>query len=331
MDVPVELREQVADLTRFLDSEVTHAPHGYEVLESRLDGLKLLTQRLERSGNFTPDQLLGLREWFRGETAAWLDRSPLMRRARTWPEGYPGDYRTLEGVYANTPAGDHVGQLLDRYFLSRTLAVAVRSRCRHLSAALNTRAIEEAGDGLWLNLACGPCREMLGVVGPAGRRRVVCVDSDKNALEHAAGLLSGHPLGEVQYVAENAYRLINPKRNRDRYGAFTTIYSAGLFDYIPDDKLAPLLEGLYESLAPGGVFLAPFKDRCRYETFDYHWLVSWHYFYQRDESDFRRVFAVAGVPAEAITVERDLTGVLLFFRVKRPDTKPSRMESSGDS
>ena len=30
------------------------------------------------------------------ETDPWFLLSPMVRRARTWPEGYPGDYRTLE-------------------------------------------------------------------------------------------------------------------------------------------------------------------------------------------------------------------------------------------
>jgi hypothetical protein len=240
----------------------------------------------------------------------------MVLRGRTWPEGYPGGYKTLEGVYANSPSGDGVARHIDRYFLSRMLAVAVRSRCRLLTKLLDQRACEEAPGAKWLNLACGPCRELLALAAPTDGRTIYCVDSDKNSLDYAKELLADRPLGDRHFVTENAYRFVNAKRTTERYGEFSTIYSAGLFDYIPGDKLSPLLRGLYDSLASGGLFITPFKDINRYETFDYHWFVKWHYFYQRTEADFRAVFADAGIPDSEISAQRDDTGVLLFFSIR---------------
>ena len=181
-----------------------------------------------------------------------------------------------------------------------------------------SRSREESAGASWLNLACGPCRELLHLPAAKAERRIVCVDSDSNALDYARRLLDDKPAGACQFVEENAYRFSNAKRTIDRYGQFSTIYSAGLFDYIPSDKLAQLLRGLHDSLAPGGLLLAPFKDQDRYETFDYHWFLKWHYFFQRSESEFWDVFAQAGIPKGAIKVERDATGVLLFFSVRKP-------------
>jgi extracellular factor (EF) 3-hydroxypalmitic acid methyl ester biosynthesis protein len=314
MTIPQPLLDEVLEFTSFLDSP---AANLYEVVESRFDCMKFLTQRVERSGNHTEDELITFREWFRAATDPWVIRSPMVARARNWPEGYPGDYKTLEAVYANSPSGDGVGRHIDSYVLSRTLAVAVRSRCRMLTKLLDQRAREEAPGARWLNLACGPCRELVALAAPADSRTIYCVDSDENSLNYAKDLLADRLLGDRHFVTENAYRFVNAKRTTEKYGQFTTIYSAGLFDYIPSDKLSPLLRGLYDSLAPGGLFIAPFKDRNRYETFDYHWFLKWHYFYQRTEPDFRAIFADAGVPDREIIVQRDDTGVLLFFTVRK--------------
>jgi hypothetical protein len=54
-----------------------------------------------------------------------------------------------------------------------------------------------------------------------------------------------------------------------------------------------------------------------YEAFDYHWFTKWHFFYQRNEADFRAVFSDAGIPPNAMSVERDETGVLLFFTIRK--------------
>jgi extracellular factor (EF) 3-hydroxypalmitic acid methyl ester biosynthesis protein len=313
MNIPQTLRDEVGAFTAFLDSPIRAEPDQYEIVESRLDCLRFLIRSLE----FSPDDLPTCQEWFRSQTDPWCMRSPMLSRARTWPEGYPGDYRTIEGVYANQPAGDGVGRHLDRYFLSRTLAVSIRSRCRRLAELLATRTAHEPAGSKWLDLACGSCRELLAVPPASNGRSIYCVDSDPNALQYAENLLAGRDLGDLHFLAENAMRFGRAKANVQRFGEFSTIYSAGLFDYIPTTSLASLLEGLYHSLAPGGVLIAPFKDSTRYETFDYHWLARWHFFFQREEPEFRAVFGAAGVPEDAITVERDDTGVLLFFTIRK--------------
>ena len=317
MDIPKILQNETKAFTSFIDSLPQGRSDSYELVEARWDSLKFLTQSLEQSGTYSAEELKEFQEWFRFETDPWIRQSPMAVRARNWPEGYPGDYRTLEGVYRNTPSGKGVGIHIDRYFLSRTLAVAVRSRCRHLSELLTIRSAEEPPGAKWLNLACGPCRELLSISSSANGRCIYCVDSDTNALDYAKDLLADASLGKFHFLEGNAYRFANAKRNIDRFGLFSTIYSAGLFDYIPSKQLSTLLSGLYESLAPGGIFIAPFKDKTRYETFDYHWFVKWHYFFQRDESEFRAVFAKAGISYDAIRVERDDSGVLLFFIIRK--------------
>jgi hypothetical protein len=315
--IPDALQAAVSEFTNFLSSPLRAPADQYEVVESRFDCLKLLTQRLERSGFYRHDELKLFKEWFQAETDPWLLASSMVSRARLWPEGYPGDYLTLEMVYANVPTGDGVARHIDRYLLSRTLAVAVRSRCRRLTALLQHRAGDDPADAKWLNLACGSCRELLTLNVPAHGRRIYCVDSDPNSLDYAKNLLNHLHLGECHFIAENAYRFVNAKRTIERYGHFDVIYSAGLFDYLPSDKLSSLIRGLYDSLAPNGLIIAPFKDMNCYEAFDYHWFTKWHFFYQRNEADFRAVFSDAGIPPNAMSVERDETGVLLFFTIRK--------------
>lgn len=165
MNIPKELRDEVAAFLIFLDDPRSAEPSRYELLEARLDCLRFLVESLD----LPPSDLPIVQEWLRLQTEPWFSRSPMMNRARTWPEGYPGDYRTLEAVYGNHSSGDGVGLHLDRYFLSRTLAVAVRSRCGRLSELLKARVACEPQGALWLNLACGSCRELLALPPPTAR------------------------------------------------------------------------------------------------------------------------------------------------------------------
>lgn len=285
---------------------------AYEVVEAQMDCVRLVVQELRNSGEIHDDNAMALQAWFRKRTASYFEMSPLISRARNWPEGYPGDFRTLESIYTKTSHGTGLGRLLDNYLLSRTLAVAIRSRKREMSRQL--KEVSHLG-GLWLNLACGSCRELQPILEESRDRSIVCMDADQNALEFADQLLSAGQ--NTRFVKENVLRLVDHDRVVNRFGRPAVIYSAGLFDYLPDRSLVRLLNSLYKSLGIGGRLIAPFKDRIRYEVFDYHWGACWNQFFQRDRSAFESVFEQAGIPRESIRVTRDETGVILFFTVTK--------------
>ena len=50
---------------------------------------------------------------FREKTNPILSKSYFINRARTWPQGYQGDYKMLENIYRNTPLSDGIGYYLD--------------------------------------------------------------------------------------------------------------------------------------------------------------------------------------------------------------------------
>lgn len=309
------LEREVLELVDFLSEPRRNDPDQYEVIKTRIDCVNFVTQAFEREHEVA--EVRRMRRWFRQVTDPVLSSSNTCRRARVWPEGYPGDFRTLEGIYANTPVGDGLAQHLDRYSLSSTLAVAIRSRLRRMTELLTSRQQEEGGSCHWLNLACGPCRELLSLAAPdAGQTIVHCVDTDPNALHYARILLAQSPVA-TDFIPDNALEFDDAHRNIDRFGPLSTIYSAGLFDYIKSERLVSLLGGLYDSLQPDGVLIAPFKEQRYYDTFDYHWYSKWHYFKQRSEDEYRSILAKAGVPDDAISLERDESGVILFFVVRR--------------
>ncbi len=110
--------------------------------------------------------------------------------------------------------------------------------------------------------------------------------------------------------------MVSGKRNVEKFGKFDVIYSAGLFDYFPDDAVIAILRGLHETLSNGGVLCTPFKDAKRYDKTVYQWLVDW-FFVQRTENECRRILQSAGFPLEKQQMQRDETGVIMIF-VSKP-------------
>ena len=325
--VPRQAGDLVEEVVSFLRDPARSDPDQYEVVETRLEGLKGVVRSIEEQLAGATDELRAVQHWFREETNPLFFLSGFGRRIRTWPEGHPGDCVTLEQIYRNQPSSEGIGGHLDRYLLSRTLAVAVRSRMRMLARLLRDRANVEAGSGNWLNLGCGSCRELLALDEDSPNRTIRLVDLDRNALEFSKNLLAGKKIGTISFLPENALRFFHTERNLRRFGALTTIYSAGLFDYLDDGALVKLLGGLYRSLADGGLLITPFKDKTRYDTLDYHWLSQWHFFLQRAEPDYRAVLAEAGIPEHAVRMERDDTGVILFFLITKSAAPPAPEDS----
>jgi extracellular factor (EF) 3-hydroxypalmitic acid methyl ester biosynthesis protein len=252
----------------------------------------------------------------REKTHKFFQKSYFMNRARTWPQGYPGDYLTLEGVYRNTPMSAGIGFCLDSHFLSSVLGVAVRGRLATLSELLKIELINRKKPA-FLDIACGSCRELFEVAPEIKKSgaRLTCIDFDSDALAFSSNRLTfaGIDAGQMVFRKYNALKMVSHERNLIEFGTQDVIYSTGFFDYLDDEILIRLLNGSYKLLNPGGTFIASFKDSRRYRPQEYHWFVDWNGFYQRTEDDMRALLKAAQIPAISMKMLRDSSGVICFF------------------
>lgn len=257
---------------------------------------------------------------FREKTAPLFSKSALMSHARTWPRGYPGDYTLLEQLYDNVPLSSGIGYYLDRYFLSTTLATAVRERKETLRDLLRKELRARKAPKV-LDIACGSCREIFEIAPDVVQSgaSVTCIDYDADTLVFAERRLAGAGIasGQATYRKYNALKMTSHERNVKEFGMQDVIYSVGLFDYLKDDVLVSLFKSLYALLLPGGKLIASFKDCRYYKTFDYHWLVDWSDFLQRTEDTCRSLIEAAGIPSPAVTATRERSGVIVLFVIAR--------------
>ena len=252
----------------------------------------------------------------REKTNALLLKSYFITRARTWPQGYPGDYKTLEDVYRNTPLSNGLGYYLDRYFLATELGVGVRERLATLTGLLKGELLNRTNPKV-LNVACGSCRELVEVAPEVKQSgaQVTCIDFDPDALTFSANRLSYTGIEDDQLVFRkyNAFKMISPERNLKEFGMQDIVYSTGFYDYVEDDVLVRLLKSSYQLLNPGGTLIASFKDCRRYRTTDYHWFADWHGFLQRTEEEMWTLFDKAEIPRSALRTLRTKSEVINFF------------------
>ena len=260
---------------------------------------------------------------FREKTNPILSKSYCINRARTWPQGYQGDYKTLEGIYRNMPLSEGIGYYLDLYCLDWSLGIGVRNRIKELTHMLREE-MQRRKNPKVLNIACGSCREVLELASDIEKSgaKFTCIDLDNDALAFVANRLSYtniSPASSDQVVLRkyNAVRMFDDELNASEFGKQDIIYSVGFYDYLPTDFLINLFRALYTLLNPDGLLITSFKDAARYRHQEYHWVADWDGFLQRSEEDFQYIFLRAGIPDSAIIERREESGVIVFYLVRK--------------
>ncbi|MHB8897816.1 MAG: class I SAM-dependent methyltransferase family protein [Thermoguttaceae bacterium] len=299
-------------------------------VDAAIDQMRVACRQLEDLIGENAEALRETREALREAIAPWFDQSYTMERAKTKPRGYPGDYIMLLGVYDGVPRSPGLGGYLDAYFMQAELARAVRGRMRAVREFLVEELSRRDGDVSIVDIACGPCREFVGGLEcpPNVRPRITVVDSDQEALDYVAGSVSG--IGgapKLHCLRHNALRVGSVRRNIEAFGRPDILYSVGLFDYIPDRFLVPMLQGLRDTLAEGGVLYLAFKDCERYDKTVYQWMVDW-FFFQRTADECRELFRQAGFDSDAMEMTRDESGIIVNFIHRSPTGERYRLDGA---
>ncbi|MDQ7788373.1 MAG: methyltransferase domain-containing protein [Thermodesulfovibrionales bacterium] len=267
------------------------------------------------------DVIRSTRIRFREKTNPLLSKSYFINRARTWPQGYQGDFKMLESAYRNSPLSESLGYYLDLYCLNTSLAVAVSNRLKKLESILKEELSKRSRPSV-LNIASGSCREVFELAPEIERSGATftCIDFDQDSLSFAANRLSYTNISpltshQVKLRKYNALRMFDHELNMSEFGKQDIIYSVGFFDYLDSEFLARLFKAMYTLLNPGGLLITSFKDAKRYRYHDYHWIVDWDGFLQRTEKDFFQIFSDADIPESSITEKREDSGVIVFYLV----------------
>lgn len=280
-----------------------------------MNNMVSVCEKYEQGVNYDRAMIKNAQIKFREKTNPIMSKSYSINRTRTWPQGYQGDYKTLEGIYRNIPLSEGIGYYMDRSFLNAPLAKGVRNRIKRIEEILRDE-ISQREEQSVLNIACGSCRELMGLTTEISesKAKIVCVDNDNDAIAFAQNRLSYTDiLSQIEFYKYNALRMFDYELNKMEFGMQDIIYSVGYFDYLPSGFLTKMLNALYGLLNPGGRLIGAFKDSGHYRAQEYHWFVDWDGFLQRTKDDFDSLFYHAGIPDNKLSISRDETGVIIFY------------------
>jgi len=194
---------------------------------------------------------------------------PLNNRAYTKPLGYPGDYQVMLYYYDNKFEGDSVfTKIMHKFSVEHPLSNGVRTRKDWMVGVMQAEHRRLIADGgghpvfRVANLGCGPAREVSDYIARAqswpGEVVWTLIDQEEQALSVAfrAGqteIARTGASGQLHLLNLSFMQLLTEGLPMQWAEPQHMIVSAGLFDYLREGRAQPLIRGLYDLLAPGGL------------------------------------------------------------------------------
>lgn len=184
---------------------------------------------------------------------ALVHQDPVTYRSYSKPKGYAGDAHLLDFLYRHTRVLEEkgkatpLGQVICDYTTSRPSSSSVRWRKVHLAQSIDETAFKISSPEV-LSVACGHLREahLSQAVQTGSIKRLVAFDQDEDSLKLVEAEKNGR---NIECVAGSVKDLL---RRRTNLGTFDLIYSAGLYDYLPEGTGHLLSKALFRMLNDGG-------------------------------------------------------------------------------
>jgi extracellular factor (EF) 3-hydroxypalmitic acid methyl ester biosynthesis protein len=244
-------------------------------------------------------------------------RSPFVRRLQDWPRGYPGDFETVAQIVRGSREAAQSTTLAatcESYSLNFPIAQQHRNKIHHQSRRLLAAMVRRKKESRILTLACGgvPDFELIEPYLKECAGELWLNDIDADALERAAEVLESVK-ERCHFIKGNGVLLAGSFP-----GEFDLVLAGGLFDYVETPFAARLIRTIYhDKLLPGGTFF--FTNIARGNPFRclIEYMGDWRLI-ERSEEDILALCRRARVPADAISIRTDETGLALLIDITKP-------------
>lgn len=213
-------------------------------------------------------------------------QDPYTARAFRKPRGYAGDAVMMDFVYSGrAPAGTSpLGQEIFQATTRVPMGLSVLYRRALLQSTINDTIARQPSCRI-LSVASGHCREVEDslLFKDGVDCEFIALDQDPETSTVVAREFA-HP--RLQVLTERVRSLVFGRLD---LGQFDLIYSAGLYDYLPDATAMMLTARLHSMLKPGGRLLIANFLRSSYGRGYLEAFMDWQLQY-RSEDDVRSLF-----------------------------------------
>ncbi len=309
MNTAETIHHELNDFVSFICKlgEMSDQEFDYE-FHSRLLLIETLSQQIPTERDVLMKELF--------DRTGEFEQGIMYRHSRTKPLGYPGDHVMIDMIYDRRADSPGKGKLLDEFFHRQPSPQAVRNR-KSFFVETFTELCQETQAPAVLDIACGPCRDVVEAIRLAGdsahRCHFHCADMDQNAIAYAQNVVAEciDALQSVSFKweAANAFRM-RPGRT------YNLTWSAGLFDYLDERTAALLLKKMWSWTDIGGELIVGNFHVSNPDRPWMEWCGDWRLIH-RTEEDMLRLCNKASIPLAAAQFHFEPLGVNMFLRVRK--------------
>jgi len=225
------------------------------------------------------------------------------------PNGYAGDYKTIDLIYSKYISQDPMFTKWDIWWQKSHASQAVRNRKDFFINIMNELDKNSDGPKDVLILGSGPATDIYEYLKkhPESNLSFDLIDLDENAIEYAREK-NWEFRDRLTFTRINVLRFKTHKH-------YDMIWSAGLFDYFKEKHFIYLLNKYLAFLNENGeMVIGNFSGynptRVLMEAFS-----DWYLTY-RSEYDLYKIAQEAGLKKDQVNVDKEPLGVNLFMRIK---------------
>lgn len=244
-------------------------------------------------------------------------RSPFIKRLQDWPQGYPGDYNTIEYLCnsRNKAPENSVEYFCEEYALRSAVAQQHRNKVHYQSSLILSTFIKSSEKPRVLSIGCGSCRDLQLIQEYLNKFQgeLFLNDMDSEALA-----LSRAKLKKIERMLQifpgNAIKIINKLGAVEK---FDLVIAGGLFDYLSNKHIGYLVDKILGSLLKTGgkLFFTNIAKGNPYRPW-MEYLADW-VLIERAESDILAICRDIGLDTETISIKRDETGLTLLVEITK--------------
>ena len=301
-NVKESIKQEIHSLADYLPRIAEENPQVFERrLKRKLDDINALSQACLKDRS-------DLIEFSAKVCTKELKQSLIHARNAFRPLGYAGDYQIIEWIYDYMTDSPKRGRLWDEYLHRQAGSQAVRNRKDFFCEVFSSVCEQRPAPRYVLDIACGPCRELIEAVKYAGASGLGthfhCVDIEESAIAYSKKRVRDIKGVSFQWETANALRI----RPAHRYDL---VWAAGLFDYLNDRLAKLLLKRMWHWTKAGGTcVVGNFHPRNPSRNY-MEWLGNWCLVH-RTEEDMRRLCRDAGIPSQKVEITHEPLGVIVF-------------------
>jgi len=304
------LDDKIDELVAYLDQiETLPMSEFYEGFQRGLASINELS--IQTSDN----RSTVMAEFFK-TTAQYFDLSAVVNRGRNKPRGYAGDYLTIDLIYQQSVAPTNAGGKWDELFHRFDAPQAVRNRKAYFIDTIHKLAEEKPGNIAILNLASGPCRDVAECLeslnGDAGSIEFHCIDIDREAIKYGQKLVE--PYADQAKITFERQNILRFKAARK----YDLVWSGGLFDYLEDDTAVDVIKRMWDCTNEGGKMIVGNFHPSNTSRNYMEWCGQWFLIHRSDE-ELSNLFLKAGIPRNAISIDREPLGACIFGVAEKSD------------